>query len=180
MGSSSHRSAFCTTPRNDWLKQLHACHRASIQELHEAGFESLYAGVFTSTAHTITPPLHDINGFIAILAEILPDGPAVQKAVLGSSTCSNMTGNQARDVLSRLLTITKTKGVQHLLCIAMEMLVHFRYNDIPIKYHQEGKCAKEFIFSLIAMHILVFVLEWVSPGRTSEGRGVTYIHLMSH
>eukprot|EP01061_Rhynchopus_euleeides_P010060 TRINITY_DN193_c6_g1_i6.p3 TRINITY_DN193_c6_g1~~TRINITY_DN193_c6_g1_i6.p3 ORF type:complete len:172 (-),score=11.76 TRINITY_DN193_c6_g1_i6:781-1296(-) len=126
------------------------------------------------------PPLHDINGFIAILAEILPDGPAVQKAVLGSSTCSNMTGNQARDVLSRLLTITKTKGVQHLLCIAMEMLVHFRYNDIPIKYHQEGKCAKEFIFSLIAMHILVFVLEWVSPGRTSEGRGVTSIHSMSH
>ena len=46
-------------------------------------------------------------------------------------------------------------------------------------FHANGSCKKEFLFSLVLYHALIFSLEWVAAGVTM-GKGYTYFHSMSH
>ena len=67
-------------------------------------------------------------------------------------------------------------GNQRALCCAMQSLIFFRYQDIPVRYFSTGSCRKEFLFAVISYHVLIFLLEWANPGITRSA----YAHSLEH
>lgn len=179
MGGRGHRSAFCATPCDSWLGRLHRCPRLSIQELHESGFECHFASRFDLPCYAVTPALHDIKGVIKIIVDTIPCGHKVEQEVLGSGGTghNNMTGRQARLVLRALMQ--QVKGSQCLLCCAMDHLVYFRYQDIPIRFYYSATPKDyhtDILLGLVSYHLLVFLLDWANPGSTISA----YVHSLEH
>ena len=175
-GGSGHRSAFCTTLLADRLLFLHQCPRKSLQEMHDAGYLCPLAGEFSNPCYAITPPLHDIKGLIRLVSKHLPDADQIERALFGKAG-GNMTGTQARKLLTALLQTTTDD--QYALCSALDLLVFFRYQSIPTRFFGDSNTVpyrKPFVFSLVAYHVLVYLLEWVAPGATLSG----YAHSLEH
>ena len=131
-----------------------------------------------SPTYTLTPPLHDVKGAVQILLTLLPEGKAVIKEHMGTESVKNITGKLARTMLFSLQKKYKP-GPERWVCLCMETLVHFRYNDIPIRFFANGTHTKHFLYSLSCYHLLIFLLEWILPG-SSHHRGGAYFHSINH
>ena len=140
VGGKGHRSAFCATPIDSRIEFMHRCKRLSIQEM-DAHFPCNVAAKFVQPCYTVTPALHDTKGIIAIIAQALPGGAAATVEVLGREG-GNMTGSLARDIL--YLIRRRARGNMHVVCIAMEVLIFFRYQDIPVRFSRGGVTRRSF------------------------------------
>eukprot|EP01061_Rhynchopus_euleeides_P044884 TRINITY_DN7911_c0_g1_i3.p1 TRINITY_DN7911_c0_g1~~TRINITY_DN7911_c0_g1_i3.p1 ORF type:complete len:618 (-),score=6.79 TRINITY_DN7911_c0_g1_i3:397-2250(-) len=174
-GGGGHRSAFCTTDVSTHISNLHGCERLSLQEMHAAGYTCSIAGRFIEAAYTLTPPLHDIKGMINMITLTVRGGLHAIEDVLGS-TGGNMTGGQAREVLALLMR--RTHGQELIVCRAMQVLVYYRFQNIPVHYQADatGVYAKDVLWAVLSYHIMLFLLEWAKKGTTCNA----YAHSAGH
>ena len=68
---------------------------------------------------------------VRIIANTIPASRDIELTQLGK-VGGNMTGTQARDLLKAVCATTT--GNQRTLCHAMEMLIYFRYRDVPVRF----------------------------------------------
>ena len=172
VGGPEHRSAFCASKLSERLECMHKCPRLSLQGMHDSGFTCHFASRFVNDCFTVTPALHDIKGVMQLVVKSLPDGRDAARTVIGES--KNQTGSQSRQILLQLMRSTERN--QLILCYAMEALIFFRFQDIPVRFHFDNDCSTEFFYSLIAYHSLMFLLEWGNEGVTHSA----YAHSVEH
>ena len=184
MGGQGHRSAFCSTPRDESVARLHQCKRLSMRALDAKGFSCPIASAFKNEVYCITPPLHDTKNCIVILLHILPDGfrslPAdVQQLTQENAPIKNLKGAQAREALNTLCHLSN--GVPLTMGLLMQGLVFFRYQSIACRFYLSDRLEyqKEMLYSLVMYHALMYLLEWRIPGMTTR-KGHAYLHSMGH
>ena len=182
MGAKGHRSAFCSTERSFSVTQLHTCKRLDLRELDQAGFYNQLWELMLPYSCTTTPTLHDTKGVIIILCNLLEAGfcslpDELQRSKKDTEPIKSLTGKQAHIALTNLCM--QAKDVQLQIALCMQALSYFKYQNISCHFHANGSCKKEFLFSLVLYHALIFSLEWVAAGVTM-GKGYTYFHSMSH
>ena len=145
--------------------------------MDELGFTSYISHRFEHPCYALTPALHDCKGMVNLMIKTIPNAGSTQETVTGSSD-GNMTGSQSRTLLTMLER--ETVGMREIMCSCMQVLIFFRYQDIPVRYHYhegtDNPYEKDFLYALLSYHTLIFLLEFFKAGVTRS----SYAHSLEH